>query len=398
MSNFDGKKWTEKELEILYTERLKGTPYKVLSDKLNRTVKALESKFNKDTDWSQYSFYNNPSLETRELEIKEAHINRDMSIKKSLDKYRLQADIIADKLYQAARKLPVAEPPSYTPSNKNHRTDEDMALMLSDLHIGHEHNLEETGGLSEYNVDVFCQRLENLKQAVTDIKELHSKLYKIRKLHIFSLGDIVDGANTAGAWSQVWIDTPIFDQVMLGYRKIADFVYYMLTLFEEVEFYGLYGNHGRIAPNGAEKKYNNFDLFCYKYLEIEFKNEPRIKFNIEKSWWMMKEIQNHKFLLVHGDDVKSKNPPVTSFLDFERKMTGIIRQIPNYTLCGHFHNCSEYTTHNGRVLMNGSFVGADVYSLTNQMPGNSPEQKIFGIHPKIGITWTYNINLKHNRS
>lgn len=397
MSNFDGRKWTNEELKTLYLERMKGTPYKILSSLLNRTPRALESKYNKDTNWEEFDFYDSTLKEDRAEKLATGINHSHLSVHKALDKYRLQADIVADKLYQAARKLTVAPPPVYTPTNRTNRTAEDMGLMLSDLHIGHEHTLEETGGLSEYNVDIFNKRLENLKLAITDIKELHSKLYKIPKLHIFSLGDIVDGANTAGAWSPVWIDTPIFDQVMIGYRKIADFIYYMLTLFDEVEFYGLYGNHGRIAPNGAEKKYNNFDLFCYKYLEIEFRNEPRIKFNIDKSWWMMKKIQNHNFLLTHGDDVKSKNPPVTSFLDYERKVTGMIRQIPNYTLCGHFHNCSEYTTHNGRILMNGSFVGADVYSLSNNMPGTSPEQKLFGIHPKIGITWTYNVNLKHDR-
>lgn len=400
MSNFDGRKWTEEELKSLYTERQKGTPYRVIASMINRTANACEKRYNQDADWENYSFYDGEAKEQRDEGVSNGLLKSEISIQKSLDKYRLRADIIADKLYQAARNLPLAPPPVYVQdlNRKENRTAEHMGLIFSDLHIGHEHTAEETGGLSEYNIEVFCKRLENLKKAITDIKELHSNLYKIPKLHIFSLGDIVDGANTAGAWSPVWINIPVFDQVMLGYRKIADFIYYLLTLFDEIQFYGLYGNHGRIAPNGAEKKYNNFDLFCYKYLEVEFRNEPRIKFHIEKSWWMLKEIQNHKFLMVHGDDVKSKNPPVTAMLDLEKKMTGMIRQIPDYTLCGHFHNCSEFTTHSGKALMNGSFVGSDVYSLSNCMPGNSPEQKLFGIHPKIGITWTYNVNLNHDRN
>lgn len=398
MSNFDGRKWTDEELKILYTERMKGTPYKVLAVMLNRTPKALETKYNKDTDWENYDFYEPEAKEQKELKIASGIVKSNIKVQSYLDKFRLQADIIADKLYGAARKLPPAPLPVYSKLAKNDRTPEDIGLVFSDLHIGHEHTSEETGGLSEYNVDIFLERLNNLKMAITDIHELHSKLYPIKKLHVFSLGDIVDGANTAGAWSPVWIDSPILDQVMIGYRSISDFLYYMLTMFEEVEIYALYGNHGRIAPNGAEKKYNNFDLFCYKYIETEFKNEPRIKFNITKTWWMMKNIQNHNFLLMHGDDVKSKNPPVTALLEVERKMSGLTKRIPDYTLCGHFHNCSEFTTHGGKAIMNGSFVGSDVYSLSNNMPGNQPEQKLFGIHPKRGITWTYNINLKHDRS
>lgn len=389
------KKWTEDELKYLYLERLNGTPYRVISERLGRSVKALETKYNKDTDWTKYSFYNQEAEDDRETAIKDAGEKIDTSIKKSLEKYKLTADIIADKLSKIARKLPTCPPPVHSPVNKKLRTDEDMVLVFSDLHIGHEHTLEETGGLSEYNLDIFVNRLNNLKRAIADIYELHSSLYKIPKLHIMSLGDIVDGANTAGSWSPVWINTPIVDQVMLGYRHISDFIYYMLSIFPEVEMYALYGNHGRVAPNGAEKKYNNFDFLCYKYLELEFRDEPRLKINTTKSWWMIKEIQNHKFLMMHGDDVKSKDPPVKGVAEIEKKMAGLTKIIPNYTVAGHFHNASEFTTHNGKAILNGSFVGGDVYSLSNSMPGNIPEQKLFGVHPKVGITWTYNINLNH---
>jgi hypothetical protein len=253
MAILQPKKWTEKELEFLYTQRLRGVPYKVIADKLGRSVKSVESKYNKDTVWSVYKFYDKEAENARYEKVKNHYTHANLSVQKSLDKYRIQADIVGDKLLQAARSLPVASPPKYVPTKKHTRTAEDMGIILSDLHIGHEHTLEETGGLSEYNLDIFQRRLENLKKAITDIYELHSQLYKIPTLHIFSLGDIVDGANTAGSWSPVWIDTPIFDQVMIGYRAISDFVYYMLTMFEKVELYALYGNHGRIAPQWRRK-------------------------------------------------------------------------------------------------------------------------------------------------
>lgn len=391
------KKWSLEELEFLYTERLKGTPYRIISQKLQRSEKALESKFNKDTDWTKFAFHNDTAEKMRKESVVKTLDKNDISINRSLDKFRIQADIVGDKLVEAARKLPPAPLSVYNRKIKTTRTAEDMGLMLSDLHIGHEHTLQETGGLSQYNVEIFHERLQNLKCAITDIYELHSKLYKIPTLHIFSLGDVVDGANTAGAWSPVWINTPIFDQVMLGYRAISDFIYYMLTIFDNVVFYGLYGNHGRIAPSGAEKKYNNFDLFCYKYIELEMGNQKRLTMHIEKTWWMMKKIQNHNFFLTHGDEIKAKNTPVLALSEMSKKMAGITKIIPDYTLCGHFHNCSEYSTHSGKALVNGSFVGADVYSLSNCMPGSLPEQKLFGIHPKRGITWNYNVNLAHSR-
>ena len=159
----NSKKWTEAELEYLYKERQKGTPYKIIARTLNRSVKALETKYNKDTVWSIYKFYDADAHANR-AEKTAAMVNKDnISIQKSLDKYRIQADIIGDKLVAAARNIKDAPLPVYSPSKKTDRTAEHMGLMLSDLHIGHEHTMEETGGLSEYNLDIFHGRLQNLK-------------------------------------------------------------------------------------------------------------------------------------------------------------------------------------------------------------------------------------------
>ena len=35
----------------------------------------------------------------------------------------------------------------------------------------------------------------------------------------------------------------------------------------------------------------------------------------------------------------------------------------------------------------------DMYSLKDLASGSPPEQKMFGIHPKKGITWVYNLQL-----
>ncbi|MFW6129642.1 MAG: hypothetical protein ACOC56_00570, partial [Atribacterota bacterium] len=70
-----------------------------------------------------------------------------------------------------------------------------------------------------------------------------------------------------------------------------------------------------------------------------------------------------------------------------------LKTIPDYTLAAHFHSAADLTTNHGRVLVNGSFIGPDVYSLKNLQAGALAEQKIFGIHDKRGITWSYNLGL-----
>jgi len=392
-----GLKWTVEEMVTLYERRLMDVPYKVIAEELDRTEQACWDKY-RHTDWSNTGIPDKIRESIKDRRVEAVKEQAAATTDRKLDMFRLRANVIADKLADATTSLPEAPLVPWSPSGeKTEHQNEDMGLILSDLHIGHEHSNEETGGLSAYNLEIFQNRLENLKQAVPDIYELHSQLYKLPKLHIFCLGDIVDGMNEAGAWSPVFISMPIWDQVTHGIHALSDAIWYWLTFFEEIHFYGIRGNHGRVARSGAEKDYCNWDIIAYEFLQTRFQDNDRIKFHVPRCWWSLEEVCNHNFLLIHGDDVKSKGVPILGMLDLERKMAATLNKKINYTLAGHFHNASEYTTHSGRLIMNGSFVGADVYSLKNAMPGTRAEQKLFGIHPQRGITWMYNIDLDHQR-
>ena len=211
------------------------------------------------------------------------------------------------------------------------------------------------------------------------------------------MGDVVAGDNSSGEWSQNYISMPIVEQVMEGVNKIKDMLAYWLTIFPQITFYGVRGNHGRTGQKGVEKDFSNYDYLCYRFLELAFQENPRVKFVVPKTWWILAEIRGWKFLMVHGDDVRGGSFPIKKLTDFESKMMGIIKEIPNYTLAGHFHNSAELSTNHGCVILNGSFVGGDVYSIKTIHANTRPEQTIFGINESRGKTWKYNIDLDHER-
>lgn len=385
--------WDIEDMVSLYEHRhVLDTPYNEIASLLGRTVQACWDKM-RNTDWEKTGIPDRIKEKIKARKIENFEEYNKVLADNRLSVHKQRTDLIADKLCRALNKLP--EPPltTWTPRTQREGTPEHMGIILSDLHVGHEHSYEETGGLSEYNVDIFKQRMKNMQFAVADIYQHHSHMYPIPEAHIFCLGDIVDGMNAAGKWSPVYISTPIFDQVQEGTRAISDAIWYWLSIFEKVHFYGLRGNHGRVAASGVEKDYCNWDIIIYEQLRGEFRNCPRITFDVPRSWFRIVEIQNHNFLLCHGDDVKSKNAPIQGLLDVKNKMQATIGKQLHYALCGHYHNAGEYTSHSGRVIMNGSFVGSDVYSLKNNLPGTRAEQKLFGIHNKRGITYSYNINL-----
>ena len=388
------EKWDVGEEAFLYACREEGITYRLIAMELGRSSRSCEAKYN-NMNWRETRFFD-PLKSRMKESVKRSYRERIIRLQEARSHTEhIKADIIADRIESAVSALPNVPKPIYKFTNrkKQKHSPEDVGLILSDAHIGQNHSLEETGGLGEYNLDVFKDRVENLKEATTEIVERHSQIYNLPNLHIFCLGDMVAGMNQAGNWSPTYINTPILDQVFIGFEAITDMIYYWLGLFEEVNFYGLGGNHGRAAGKGVEKEYVNWDIVMYKFLESRFKDNPRVKFNVPLTWWIMAEIRNHKFLLLHGDDVRGGSYPILQIEKTENKIMGLIRDIPDYTLAAHFHTGSELTTNHGRVIINGSFIGSDVYSLKSLQKGSKPEQKIFGIHDKQGMTWTYNLNL-----
>ena len=393
------KRWTPTEEEQLYLMRhMEGLPYAIIAKSLDRTSESCRKKYNR-TDWKNKSFYSKIH-EIREniyQDKKNATYQKILEARdEKLDTARIQADILGDVIERSVRVLPKVKAPVYRPAKKSKQSheSEDMGLMLSDLHIGHNHSFKDTGGLTQYNQDVLKARLEVLKTSVVDIVELHSALYEIPNLHIFCLGDIVAGMNAVGNWSNTFIDMDIMDQAMEGVNVLSEVIYYWLGLFKKIYFYGVAGNHGRCAPKNLEKHNANWDVVCYRILQAQLSHNDRAEFVVPDTWWIEADVKGHSFLLIHGDDVKSGPVAIKSLQNFVDKWAGIAGFVPEYTLAGHFHSAAELATPSGRLFINGSIVGADVFALKKLHNADPPEQKLFGIHAKRGVTWVYNIDLR----
>lgn len=393
--NTNSANWSSQDLEYLYYAKTQGVPYTVIASELKRSVESCKSKWLKH-DWAKSGIVDLVHEKNTKAK-KAAYVNSQAkTVESKLDMFRMRYDIIADRMEKAISKLPEVKRTKWDPPRrKTSKGEEEVGLVLSDLHIGHSHSYDETGGLSEYNLDIFVKRLHSLQKSVSDIYELHSCLYNLPTLHIFCLGDIVDGSNAAGAWSPVYIDTPVYDQLMLGFEHLSQSIQYLLTVFKNIRFYGVRGNHGRIAPSGVEKDYANWDNVIYHMLKVKFADNPRIEFVVPKTWWIMEKIKDHNFLLVHGDDVRGSGNAIKNLERFSSAMTGMLKEKPDYTICGHFHESTELTSNFGKMIINGSFVGADVYAIKNLHKYSRPEQKIFGINNSHGVTWRYDLDLGH---
>ena len=270
-----GTKWTLEEMLLLHRLKTAGDSYQEIADILTRvhgrreySQNCCKKKWN-DTDWDSV-------LESREEQqrliadfgdkdsekqkiIESTLANHERLVKRENTRTEVIIDSIKSSIYRlpAPKKQNITYGPKDTKYNPEH-----VGLLLSDFHVGASYSLEETGGLGEFNLEIFKKRLQSLKDGVMEIVERHRHIYDIPELHIFCLGDIVAGMNDAGHWSPDYIDLDVSDQMMEGVAGLRDVIATWSQAFPKINFYGVYGNHGRIGRKGMQKAHTNWDRLC----------------------------------------------------------------------------------------------------------------------------------------
>jgi hypothetical protein len=405
----NGSKWSHEEMKLLHQLKRAGHTYSQIAEIMAKSIGRREYCDNlcykkwQQTDWEEFLKESGDreslleEIEDREAEKQKVIDSTLAQQEKLVRREQARTELIIDALKSAIFRLPKPKPSdiSYGPPSNDKYSAEHAALLLSDLHIGASYTLDDTGGFSEYNLEIFQQRLEALKSAVIEVVERHRHVYEVPELHIFCLGDIVAGMNDAGNWSSVYIDQDIYDQMMIGVASLRELVASLSRGFQKVHFYGIYGNHGRIGKRGTHKDSTNWDRIIYEFVKTSLVEYDNIRWVIPTAWWHQENVLGHNFFLTHGDGIRSSmGIPYYGVERAERNITGLMKEMPpDYMLIGHFHSAAEIQTNSSRIIMNGSFMGGDMYSLRDLRRADYPEQKVFGIHEKKGVTWTYNIHL-----
>jgi hypothetical protein len=304
-----------------------------------------------------------------------------------------------DRVARKATPLKDMQFPALRIKRKKNRTPEHMVLLLSDLHVGQSFTNQETGDLGEYNYDVFMKRAENLRRGVLEILELHASLREIPTLHILGLGDFVHGQNLGGEWGPAYTEADIVEQTEAAADVTSQMLQAWGAYFNNVEFVGVLGNHGRAGVSkNSDKASANFDRLVYSLMQGKLSRYDNIKVDFPKAWWALKEINGFKFVAVHGDNMRgglgSLEREQTKVKDMLRSKLGIEF---NYMCVGHFHRFAEIQQPQGGIMVNGSFVGGDMYSMHKLRSIADPCQTIFGVHPEHGVTWQYKLDLDIKR-
>lgn len=162
---------------------------------------------------------------------------------------------------------------------------------------------------SEFKIIVISD-LHFFKKGTEEIKEALRKIYidiknsHQQQIYIFCLGDLIETAVEGGMHpgqveSMEWVFW--FDALLECSEILQQWLIAIQQIKHSVTFYGITGNHDRIAKWHDEDHQRTAWLVIYEFMKRGLNNTP-IVFEYGREKWNMKQIDNFGFLIHHWDD------------------------------------------------------------------------------------------------
>ncbi len=324
----------------------------------------------------------------------------DLRRTRRLYKFATKDTAHTEAIEQAIREIvPAHEPvPTPKPVKLNGEMETETAVLLyGDIHIGEVIDEEETGGIAVYDTEIAHRRMiYTIETAVKMTKEHLKGGYHIPNIHVFGLGDFVSGIIHKEL--EVTNEQGIVEQVMVAAEYLAESLLLLCQHFEQVTFTGVVGNHGRVEMNRyfKMKAKNNYDRMVYLIVEVMLRDQPNLTMDIPESFWTVVKVEDTRFLIMHGDNIKSWMG--FPFYGLNRGYMKLRTLMEGYKagfdtmIVGHFHTPNIFSVQRDEVIVNGSTKGGDEYALGQLSAATDPVQILFGVSKKYGRTWTFYIN------
>ena len=343
--------------------------------------------------------------EAKELVKKDIEITRLKAEKLILRKKYQQAikststqEVVLEYMRNYIQAFPEVPSPKSGSVKDIGSSEEELILNLGDIHAGEVVKSEELNGLNEYNFEVLTFRLKALADSVINIAKNKLSGYTFRKLHILGLGDWISGTIHEELVENA--DGNVIEWTMNLAYIVAQMIRELAVEFEEIEFVGVIGNHGRLHKKPRFKaRHVNWDYVCYQMLSALLAKQKNVKCIIPKSFWHIHKVNNHNFLLIHGDNINSSlGVPwygIQRMVANLKELLASKDQYFDYIMLGHFHNYGLLDRVKGELFINGSLIGGNEFSVGKMFTSSEACQHFCGVHPKRGMTFRYKVNVQH---
>ena len=256
-------------------------------------------------------------------------------------------------------------------------SDNDMLIILSDLHIGQTFD----SIFGKYNTDIAKDRLNQLLNEVLSIRDLHNS----RKCYVSLQGDLISGNIHKSI--QVTNRENVIEQVKNATELVSSFCYELSLHFENVFLSNVSGNHRRIERKEDAIHDERLDDIISWAVELSLKhidNFHVLHRNIDTGIADI-DIRGKSYIAVHGDYDGFNKSGV-------QNLCLALGFVPYAITFGHLHVCSVDETNGVKMIRGGSLAGCgDSYTSEKRLTGK-PSQMVC-ICTNKGIKAYYPIEL-----
>lgn len=256
-------------------------------------------------------------------------------------------------------------------------SDNDMLVILSDLHIGQTFD----SIFGKYNTDIAKDRLNQLLNEVLSIRDLHNS----RKCYVSLQGDLISGNIHKSI--QVTNRENVIEQIKNATELVSSFCYELSLHFENVFLSNVSGNHTRIERKEDAIHDERLDDIISWAVELSLKhidNFHVLHRNIDTGIADI-DIRGKSYIAVHGDYDGFNKSGV-------QNLCLALGFVPYAITFGHLHVCSVDETNGVKMIRGGSLAGCgDSYTIEKRLTGK-PSQMVC-ICTNNGIKAYYPIEL-----
>ena len=267
-------------------------------------------------------------------------------------------------------------------------------LFLSDLHWGEVVHPSQINGVNEYNLRVAKRRLHYTVDTAVHLLRILDKGMDYPGIVVPLGGDMISGniheeltaSNEINSMPAV---LDLYGELVAAIGRLAD-------EFGAVLLPCVTGNHGRDTRKiwGKDRHHTSFDWLLYRFLAKHFESDKRVTFFVPDSSDALFRIFGTRFNLTHGDQFRGGDSiigplgPLTRGNQKKQARNQAVDLEYDVMMCGHWH---QYI-HLSRLIVNGSLKGYDEYAYQNNFGFEHPQQALFVVHPRHGITYRMPVN------
>lgn len=386
--------WQPKEGTELLPLRIEEEPERVAQE-VSKLIKdaGKSSNFKMPTSLQRFLAGQNKDIKSEKREQTEEELiewlrYKTQGLEKANADLRLKVGAQKELGVALAAAVKASDPfPRYVYSGpKVEKVSVEPALMLSDWHVGEVIQYDEMEGFNEYSYQIAEDRIFDIIDSFLKWVEVQRKIYHIRNLSVFALGDWVSGNIHQELIATNEFPLPV--QTAKAGLLFGEVLCRLGTRFNKVTVHEVGAdNHGRLQPKpqAKQKASNSMSFLVHTIANQVTEKQGNIFPNIAAGMKMVVEVANHNFLLEHGDTVKAYMGTPYYGMNRERGREAIKRmgtdKVFHYQGLAHWHVPAFLE---GSVIVNGSLSGTSEFD-HSQGRYADPAQVAFMVHPKHGM-------------